>query len=136
LFQPYKTGRPPHPVTLLCDTITSRQPTKRATPEVSATAAKGRRKRNLPTVQEEVEQLATYGEICNYWAVNPAFDPQRVLLRRLLFINGENNKYGSVGFYPARDYQPLVEFGTIRRCGSKSIILTDEQVFTLAECLP
>ena len=42
----------------------------------------------------------------------------------------------SVGFYSARDYQPLVEFGTIRRCGSKSIIVTDEQVFTLAVFLP
>ena len=42
----------------------------------------------------------------------------------------------SVGFYPARDYQPLVEFGAIRRGGSKSCILTDEQVASLAHCLP
>jgi len=42
----------------------------------------------------------------------------------------------SVGFYPARDYQPLMEFGAIRMGGSKSVILTVEQVYTLAECLP
>jgi len=42
----------------------------------------------------------------------------------------------SVGFYPARDYQPLVEFGAIRRDGSKSLILTNEQVATLADCPP
>jgi len=29
-----------------------------------------------------------------------------------------------------------VEFGVIRSCGSKAIILTDEQVYTLAQCLP
>jgi len=42
----------------------------------------------------------------------------------------------SVGYYPARDYQLLVEFGAIRRGGSKSLILADEQVVALAECLP
>jgi hypothetical protein len=43
----------------------------------------------------------------------------------------------SVGFYPARDYQPLVEFGTIRRGGgSKTIILANESVDWLAERLP
>jgi hypothetical protein len=44
----------------------------------------------------------------------------------------------SVGLYPARDYQPLVEFGTIRRgsgSGSKSIILASEHVDKLAERL-
>ena len=41
----------------------------------------------------------------------------------------------SVGFYPARDYQPLVEFGSIRRGGSKSIVLKDEHIDTLAKCL-
>jgi len=41
----------------------------------------------------------------------------------------------SVAFYPARDYQPVVEFGAMRRGASKSIVLTDEQVYTLAECL-
>jgi len=33
----------------------------------------------------------------------------------------------SVGFYPARDYQPLVEFGVVRKGGGTTIILNDEQ---------
>jgi len=41
-----------------------------------------------------------------------------------------------VGFYPARNYLLLVELGVIRSCGSKSSIFTDEQVHTLAQCLP
>jgi len=42
----------------------------------------------------------------------------------------------SVGYVPARDYQPLVEFGAIRRGGSKCLILSDEQITALADCLP
>ena len=42
----------------------------------------------------------------------------------------------SDAFYPERDYRPLVEFGAIRRGGSKSIILKDEHIDTLADCLP
>ena len=48
------------------------------------------------------EQLPS--DICTYWPVNPAFDPKRVLLRRMFFINEDKTKYVSVGFYPARDY--------------------------------
>jgi len=86
----------------------------------------------LHPIQEE--QLPS--DICTYWPANPPFEPKRVLLRRMFFINEYNTKYVSVGFYPALDYQPLVEFGAIRRGGSKSLILTDEQVATLADCLP
>jgi hypothetical protein len=71
-----------------------------------------------------------------FWPVAyPAFDPNRVLLRRIFFIDGVKTKYVSVGFYPTRDYQPLLEFGTIRRGGSKTIILTSEHVDRLAERL-
>jgi len=43
----------------------------------------------------------------------------------------------SVGLYPARDYLPLVEFGVVRRGdGTKTLILSDEQVDELAEVLP
>ena len=63
-------------------------------------------------------------------------NPHRVLLRRLFFINSDRTKYVSVGFYPARDYQPMVEFGAIRRGESKSIILKDKHIDTLADCLP
>ena len=58
------------------------------------------------------------------------------MLRRLFFLNASKTKHVSVGFYPARDYLTLVEFGVKRSCGSKAIILTDEQFYTLTRCLP
>jgi len=54
----------------------------------------------------------------------------------LLFINADRTKYVSVGFYRARDYKPLVEFGAIWRGGSKSNILKDEHIDTLPNSLP
>jgi len=75
-------------------------------------------------------------DTCPYWPASPVFDPQRMLLRLLFFINSGRTKYVSVGFYPAQNYQPLAEFGAIRRGGSKSIILKDEHIDTLADSLP
>ena len=48
---------------------------------------------------------------CTY--VGPAFDPNSVVLR-LFFLNDDKSRYVSVGFYPAHNYQPLVEFGGTR----------------------
>ena len=59
-----------------------------------------------------------------------------MLLWRLFFINSDRIKYVSVGFYPARDYQTLVEFGAIQRGGSKSNVLKDKHIDMLANCLP
>jgi len=44
-------------------------------------------------------------DTCNFYteAVNPMFDPKRVLLRRLFFIDVNRTRYVSVGFYPSRD---------------------------------
>jgi len=53
----------------------------------------------------------------------------------MFFINEDKIKYMSVGFYPARDNQPLLEFRANRRGGSKSLILTEEKVAALADCL-
>jgi hypothetical protein len=44
--------------------------------------------------------------------ISPIFDPERVLLRRVFFVNADKSKYVSVGFYPARNYKPMVEFGS------------------------
>jgi hypothetical protein len=63
--------------------------------------------------------------------INPIFDPQRVLLRRVFFVNADKSKYVSVGFYPARN--SMVEFGSVR---NKHIILTEPQVRFLAEAIP
>jgi len=75
-------------------------------------------------------------DICTYWPANPGFDPKRVLTQRMFFTNEDKYMYVSVGFYPARDYQSLVEFGAIRRGGFKSLLFTDEEVPTFADCLP
>ena len=52
-------------------------------------------------------------DTCNYLieAISPDFDPNRELLQRVFFINEENTRYVSIGFYPVRNYQPLVAFG-------------------------
>jgi hypothetical protein len=65
--------------------------------------------------------------------IGPLFDPQRVLLRRIFFIDSDRTRYVSVGYYPARNYDVLLEFG-----GSmiKPIALTEANVRTLAEHLP
>ena len=95
-------------------------------------AANSNRRVLNPITEEELQP----SDICTYWPAKPLFDPKRFLLRRLFFINDDRTNYVSVGFYPTRDYQPLVEFGAIRRGGSKSTILGDEQVDILVECLP
>ena len=61
------------------------------------------------------------------------FDPRRVLLGRNFFINEACSKYLSVGYYPARDYQPLVEVGASTKM---PVRLTEEHVRTFAEHLP
>jgi len=108
---------------------------KRSSPDI-AFAAAGAKRLILISIREE-EQLpySESSDICTYWSAYPAFDHKRVLIWRMLFINENKTKYVSIIFYPARDYQPLVEFGAIRRGGSNSLILTDEKVATLVGCL-
>ena len=60
------------------------------------------------------------------------FDPNRVLLRRVFFLDPDKTRYISVGYYPSRNYQPLVEIGTPKQ---KPILLKDHHVTTLAEHL-
>jgi len=77
-------------------------------------------------------------DTCNFYAEarNLIFDPKRVLLRRLFFIDEDRTKYVSVGFYRVRDYHPFVELGSIKKNGSTILILDDRQVNKMAECLP
>jgi hypothetical protein len=72
---------------------------------------------------------------CNHLveSISPSFDPNRVLLRRLYFINDGKTKYVSVGFYPALNYQPLVDLGS---SGNKSLTLTERHVTTMVQRLP
>ena len=113
------------PITLLPAVMASTTG-KRSTTDVAA-AKRRRGRRYLPTEEQQLPpdaSFSAYSDICTYWAAKPAFDPQRVLLRRLFFLNANETKYVSVGFYPARDSLPLVEFGVIRRSGFKVMILT------------
>jgi len=77
--------------------------------------------------------MASEFDPCTYVEdVSPAFDPNRVLLRRVFFLN-DKSKYVSMGFYPALNYHPLFEFG-----GTKllPLLLAAEYVTVLAERLP
>jgi len=68
-----------------------------------------KRKQQPPTtVEAPVLDECTY-VIAEH--LSPEFDPNRVLLRRTFFINSDKSKYVSVGFYPTKNYTPLVEFG-------------------------
>jgi hypothetical protein len=45
----------------------------------------------------------------------------------------KTTKYVSIGYYPARNYESMVEFGSVR---NNQIILTEPQVRFLAETIP
>ena len=72
-------------------------------------------------------------DACTYLEGQLLFEPNKVLLRRVFFLDPEKTKYISVGFYPARNYQPLVEIGSPK---STPIVLKDQHVKTLSEHLP
>ena len=65
-------------------------------------------------------------------ATSLLFDRNRVLLRRVFFLDPDRTRYISVGYYPSRNYQPLVEIVTPKQ---HPILLTDHHVTTLAEHL-
>ena len=65
-------------------------------------------------------------------ATSLLFDPNRVLLRRVFFLDTDKTRYISVGYYPSRNYQPLVEIGTPKQI---PILLSDHHVWTLSEHL-
>ena len=65
----------------------------------SSPVVPGAKRPALRQLQEgEVEQVPTTTDDCTYWPPNPAFDPKRVLLRRMFFINEDKTKYMSVGY--------------------------------------
>jgi len=64
---------------------------------------------------------------------SPTFDLHRVLLSRVFLLNDEKSTYVSVGFYPAHNYQPLVEFGGTR---IQPLFLPADCVTIVVERLP
>ena len=73
------------------------------------------------------DQVTAYTE-----ATSLLFDPNRVLLRRVFFMDHDKTRYMSVGFHPAKNYQPLFEIGSPKQ---NPILLTDHHVQILAEHL-
>jgi len=84
---------------------------------------------------EDPKRKAPEFDTCNFLieAMSPEFDPNRVLLQRVFFINEDKTIYVSIEFYPARKNQPLVEFGGSK---IKPVLLTQQYVATMADCLP
>ena len=92
-------------------------------------------KRRMQPDEGEIEpkRVMTPTVTCESIGISPAFDPNRVLLRRVFYIGPEKTKYVSIGFYPSRNYQPLVELGGPEKI---PILLADRHVGFLAEHLP
>jgi len=65
-------------------------------------------------------------------ATSLLFDPNRVLLIRVFFLDPDKTRYISVGYYPSRNYQPLVEIGSPKQ---NPILFTDHHMTTLTEHL-
>jgi len=57
-------------------------------------------------------------------------NPNRAMLRRVVFIAEDKSKFVSVGYYPARGYQPLAEFGGAKKL---PLLLDAQQLQKLAE---
>ena len=96
-----------------------------------------RKRRAAPTDAQAVTDVGGGGDLdpttVSYTeATSLLFDPNRVLLRRVFFLDPDKTRYISVGYYPSRNYQPLVEIGTPKQ----HPILTDRHVSTLADHLP
>jgi hypothetical protein len=93
---------------------------------------------NMPLVGEHGDSgpshvTAPQIDMCTYAeAISPAFDPNRALLRRVFFIGPDKAKYVSIGFYPTKNYQPMVELGAH---GKTPLLLDDGQVRHMAEHL-
>jgi hypothetical protein len=70
-------------------------------------------------------------DMCKYLleTISTQFDPQRALLRHTFFIDTDKSRYVSVGYYPARNYNVLFEFGGPK---FKHILLAEHHVGFMA----
>ena len=57
-------------------------------------------------------------------------NPNRAMVRRVFFIAEDKSKFVSVGYYPARGYQPLAKFGGAKKL---PLLLDAQQLQTMAE---
>ena len=57
-------------------------------------------------------------------------NPNTAILRRVFFIAEDKSKFVSVGFFPARGYQPLAEFGGAKKL---PLLLNAQQLQTMSD---
>jgi len=69
-------------------------------------------------------------ETCLDIVSTPLANPNRAMLRRVFFIAEDKSKFLSVGYYPARGYQPLAEFGGAKKL---PLLFDAQQLQTLVE---
>ena len=65
----------------------------------------------LPTDAKSFPAPAPELDTCLDVVSTALANSNRGLLRRVFFIAEDKSKFVSLGFYPARGYQPLAEFG-------------------------
>lgn len=85
-------------------------------------------------VRQPTHVMAPALDTCSYLleSLSPAFDPKRVLLRRTFFLDLEKTRYVSIGYYPAHNFEVLVELGGPRVA---PILLAEHQVRFVGEHL-
>jgi len=97
--------------------------------------------RQLPTIYEDSSNVGL-PDPTNVPAPPPELDtclddvstvlanPNRAMLRRILFIAEDKSKFVSVAYFPARGYQPLAEFGGAKQL---PLLFDAQQLQTMAE---
>ena len=97
-------------------------------------AMASRKRRNVAYEEVNEPRATAAPNICTLpiEGINPTLDPNRVLLRRVFFLNDDHSKYCSVAFYPAQGYAALVEFGTAKNAPLR---LTEQHFTMLTEHL-
>jgi len=101
-----------------------------------------RKARQLPIMYEEDSNNVDLPDPASVPAPLPELDtcmdtvstvlanPNRAMLRRVFFIAEDKSKFVSVGYFPARGYQPLAEFGGAKKL---PLLLDIQQLQILAE---
>ena len=81
-------------------------------------------------ILDDLLDVAYSKEVCNLFT---KVRSQQVHTTACLLNQRKNTRYVSIGFYPARNYQPLVAFGGSK---IKPVLPTEQYVATMADCLP
>ena len=84
----------------------------------------------LPTEPTSVPAPAPQLDTCLDVVSTALASPNRAILRRVFFIAEDKSKFVSVGFFPARGYQPLAEFGGAKKL---PLLLNAPQLQTMAD---